>query len=107
MLPKKYRLPIQGFSKPRANFFKIARGKYFIVKSRPNKLLFSRFGVVISGKVNKSSVKRNKIKRIIFDFIRTKEYHLKAGEDALMIVSPFVNKLTKKELEKELEKYYG
>ena len=107
MLSKKYRLPIQKFSKPRANLFEIARGKYFIVKSKPNKLLFSRFGVIISNKVNKSAVKRNKIKRIIFDFIRLKEYHLKTRKDILIIISPLVNKLTKKELEKELEKYYG
>lgn len=107
MLSKKYHLPIQKFSKPRVNLFGIARGKYFIVKSKSNKLLFCRFGVIVSNKVSKSAVKRNKIKRTIFDFIRLKEYHLRTGKDILVIVSPQVSKLTKIEAERELENYFA
>ncbi len=100
MLSKKYRLPIQEFIKSRSN---IIKGDYFIFKFKKNNLLFSRIGVIISGKVNKSAVKRNKIKRIIFDFFRLKEYHLGAGKDILFIVLLSVNKLTKAEIGREIE----
>lgn len=101
MLSKKHRLPIQKFIKSHST--NGARSDYFFVKFKTNNLPFSRFGVVISRKVSKSAVKRNRIKRIIFDFIRLKEYYLKAGKDVLIIVSPQAGKLMKAEIEKELE----
>lgn len=109
MLAKKYKLLIQKFLKT-AGRRKVDRNKFFIIKSKPNNLPFSRFGVTVSGKVDKSAVKRNKIKRIIFNFIRSKEYHLmKDGGDVLIIVLPPVGKLkpieTKKELTKILVKF--
>lgn len=105
MLPKKYRLPIQKFLKNGRT--KITRGKYFFIKTRPNNLSFSRFGVIVSGKVSKSAVKRNKIKRIIFNFIRLNEYFFKKGIDILIIILVSVNQLTKQEIESELKKLYG
>ncbi|MEK7496205.1 MAG: ribonuclease P protein component, partial [Patescibacteria group bacterium] len=82
----------------------IRRSDFFIVKSRDNDLLFSRFGAVISAKVNKSAVKRNKIKRTIFNFIRFKKFYELTGKDALIIVLPSASKLIKSEIEKELKK---
>ncbi|MEE8131712.1 MAG: ribonuclease P protein component [Candidatus Paceibacterota bacterium] len=107
MLPKKYRLSIQKFLKN--NHQKVVRSKYFAIKFKSNNLSFSRFGIVISNKVSKSAVKRNKIKRIIFDFFRLKEYYLKlkTGKDVLIIVSTQVNKLTKVEIERELENVFS
>ena len=103
MLSKKHRLPIQEFFKNgRA---KIIRGKYFIIKTRLSNLPFSRFGAIVSAaKVSKSAVKRNKIKRTFFNFIRLNKHHLKPGKDTLIIFSPLVSKLVKKEIENELEK---
>ncbi len=103
MLPKKYRLPVQDFIKKNRFKVKVVRSDYFIIKPAPNNLPFSRFGAVVSGKVNKSAVRRNKIKRIIFDFIRLREYYLEEGKDVLVIVLPLASKLTKAEIEKELE----
>ena len=104
MLAKKFRLPIQSFGRPGANQkIKIVRSEYFTVKSRPNDLGFSRFGTVISRKVSKSAVKRNKIKRIIFNFIRLNKLHLKPGRDVLIIVSPKVAQITKTEIEEKIK----
>ena len=61
---------------------------------------------MISAKVNKSAVKRNKIKRTIFNFIRFKKFYELTGKDALIIVLPSASKLIKSEIEKELKKYY-
>lgn len=102
MLAKKFRLQIQKWLKEKRNTI-TRKSDFFIVKFRTNDLLFSRFGIVVSAKVNKSAVKRNKIKRIIFDFIRLEKLHKSAGRDVLIIVLPSANKLTKTEIEKELE----
>ena len=103
MLAKRFRLQIQKWLGEKKRTV-IRRSDFFIVKLRDNDLLFSRFGAVISAKVNKSAVKRNKIKRTIFNFIRLKKLHELAGKDILIIVLPSINKLTKPEIEKELKK---
>lgn len=105
MLAKQFRLQIQKWLKEKKRTV-IRRSDFFIIKSRDNDLSFSRFGAVISAKANKSAVKRNKIKRTIFNFICLKKYHEMPGRDILMIVLPSASKLTKPEIEKELEKLY-
>jgi ribonuclease P protein component len=103
MLAKQFRLQIQKWLKEKKRTV-IRRSDFFIVKLRDNDLLFSRFGTVISAKVNKSAVRRNKIKRTIFNFIRLKKFHELAGKDILIIVSPAASKLIKSGIEKELKK---
>lgn len=66
-------------------------------------MAFSRFGVIISSKVSKSAVKRNKIKRTIFDFIRLNKLHEISGQDVLITVLPRTTELTREEVEKELK----
>ncbi len=80
------------------------RSDFFIVKLRNNDLPFSRFGAVISAKVDKSAVKRNKIKRTIFNFIRLNKIHELSDKDVLIVVLPPASKLIKLEIEKELQK---
>jgi len=84
MLAKKYKLPIQSFlaKKPKVT----GKTNFFMVRQLPNNFDYSRFGVVISKKVSASAVVRNKIKRIIFDFIRLNKYNLKPGRDILFTV---------------------
>ncbi|MEK7162688.1 MAG: ribonuclease P protein component [Patescibacteria group bacterium] len=112
MLAKKFRLQIQEWFAPYLNLSAGLKEKrntitrksdFFIVKFRANDLLFSRFGTVISAKVSKGAVKRNKIKRIIFDFIRLNKYYKMPGKDALIIVLPKIIELKKNEIEKEIE----
>jgi ribonuclease P protein component len=115
MLAKKFRLQAQAFGRPETGKkIKTLRSEYFTVKSRPNNLGFSRFGTVISRKVLRSAAKRNKIKRVIFNFIRLNKLHLKApgqnkfatgqtGKDILIIVSPEIAPLAKNEIEEKLK----
>ncbi len=60
MLAKKYRLPLKPgermSGKRRANDF-------FVVVKRPNMLAYRRFGFVVSKKLYKLAVDRNKLKR--------------------------------------------
>lgn len=103
MLSKKFRLQIHLWLKEK-NKVITRKSNFFIIKNNDNNLSYSRFGVVISLKVNKSAVKRNKIKRTIFDFIRLNKFYGGIGKDFLIIVLPKTAKLEKKEIEKELGK---
>ena len=101
MLAKKYRLPIQTTLNKSGRTF---RSRSFLIKSFLNGLGFNRFGVVISKKVDKRSIKRNLIKRIIFD-LSGKFVHTKNADktDILFIVSPAMIKTEKADIIKELE----
>lgn len=103
MLAKKFRLQIQDWFKEK-KIFASRKSDFFIVKIARNNLLFSRFGAIIGKKVHKSAVKRNKIKRAIFNFIRLNKYHEAPGRDVLIIVSPMAGRLTGKEIKEELKK---
>ena len=102
MLPKKYRLPIQNFvgKKGRSD-----KSRYFLLKIFPGVHKFSRFGIIISSKVSKKAVDRNRIKRRIFNFVREIKNQLPLN-DYLIIVHPEASKLNEKELIKELSEIF-
>ncbi|MBI5306050.1 ribonuclease P protein component [Candidatus Wolfebacteria bacterium] len=120
MLAKKFRLQIQNWLKEkpvcagRNKKIFSRRSDFFIVRFSANSLDFSRFGAVISKKVSKFAVKRNKIKRIIFDFIRLNKIYESPhinyvgdeskGKDVVIAVLPPTEKLKKIEIEMELKK---
>lgn len=64
----------------------VLKTDFFMVRQLPNNLPYGRFGIVISKKVSTSAVIRNKIKRIIFDFIRLRKFNLRPGRDILFTV---------------------
>jgi len=94
MLKKKYRLSwgvrfdsSRSFSSP-----------FFIVKVRPNMLLFNRFGLIISKKIEKRAVYRNRIKRLIHSIVVEFYDNIKNGIDALFIIKKSAVGKTRKEL---------
>ncbi len=106
MLAKKFHLSIQDLTPER--FKKVSVGgkttnKYFIIKTAANNLSFSRFGVITSRKISKKAVKRNLIKRTVFDFVRLNKLYQPAGKDVLIIVLPAINQLTKSEINNQLK----
>ncbi|PIV31936.1 ribonuclease P protein component [Candidatus Wolfebacteria bacterium CG02_land_8_20_14_3_00_37_12] len=103
MLAKKYRLQIQNWLKNKNKRIISRRSDFFIIRMSANDLFFSRFGVIISAKVSKSAVKRNRIKRIIYDFIRLNKFNEIKGNDVAITVLPAIAKLDKNEIEKELK----
>jgi len=109
VLAKKFRLLVEKWIKDKNKKIAIKKSDFFILKTNPNNLDFNRFGVVISSKVYKSSVKRNQLKRTIFDFIRMKKFYevsnKNSGKDFLIIVLPPVVKLTKEKINKELKDF--
>lgn len=102
MLSKQFRLQIDEWLKNRNKRITTRRSDFFIVRMSVNDLDFSRFGVVISAKVSKSAVKRNRIKRIIYDFIRLNKLNEIGGKDVVITVLPATAKLERNEIEKQL-----
>ncbi len=101
MLAKKYRLQIQSVLNKSGRTF---RGRSFLIKAFPNSEVFNRFGVVISKKVDKKATGRNKIKRLVLDFV--KSFVLSEGgkkNDILIIISPAMIKMEKADIIKELD----
>ena len=71
----------------------LARGKFFkedflILKIIENTLPGNRFGLIVSKKVSKKAVIRNKIKRRLRAIIAKKNKKLKKGADILLIACP-------------------
>ncbi len=85
MLKKEFRLRKQ---KDFENVFN--KGVYFsekllILKAVENSLSFSRFGFVVSKKISKKAVERNRIKRLMSEIIRLSQEKIKPGFDIVFI----------------------
>lgn len=61
----------------------------------------SCFGFIISTKISKKAVVRNRIKRVMSMVIKKNLNKLKGGLDVLFLLKPSVIKLNKQDLEKE------
>ncbi len=61
----------------------------------------SRFGFIISTKISKKAVIRNRIKRIMSEVIRINLDKLKSGFDVLFLIKHQALKIAKQELEDE------
>lgn len=100
MLAKRYRLPIQFFVGKKASNVK---SRYFLLKIFPTHKDFSRFGIVISSKVSRKAVERNRLKRQVYNFLREIKEQLPPA-DYLIIALPAAAGLKKNELLAELFK---
>lgn len=62
----------------------------------------TRFGFIISTKISKKAVTRNKIKRIIAEVVRKELDTIQKGLDVVFLIKPNILKVKKEELEKEV-----
>lgn len=72
-----------------------AKGKYthaseFVLKYFPNNLPQSRFGFVVSTKISKRAVVRNRAKRQMREIVRSILEKLPAGYDIALIAKPAI-----------------
>lgn len=88
MLQKVFRLPIQEWIKDKKSKTIAIKGNFFIVREKKNGKNFSRFGVLVSAKIFKGAVKRNRIKRKVFEMIRVSGLYQNPGKDILISVLP-------------------
>ncbi len=106
MLPKKYRLT-------KENDFKIIvkQGKSFFIKELgikyfKNNLDYSRFGFIVSTKIDKRATVRNKIKRRLREIVYQNLSKIKPGFDILILTKPEIKNLDFLQLKEKLEKIF-
>ena len=104
MLQKEYRIT---HKKDFEKIFNDGKGVFtdiMGVKLIPNNLKYSRFGIIISNKVSKKAVERNKIRRQIRSAIKLNLDKIKRERDIVIICKPEIKKLDYKNIEVELQK---
>lgn len=78
----------------------------FILKEKRNGLENNRFGIVVSKKVDKRAVVRNKIKRILRSSIVVLNRNMTAGHDMLVITRKEILNKKQDEVSKELKRAF-
>ena len=92
------RLPSDQF---RARGYKTTSTPYFLLKIKKTSYKATRVGIVVGVSVNKAAAKRNFWKRQARAEIAL---HATGGNDILMMVSPNIRRLTKKQFREEIAK---
>lgn len=106
MLPKKNRL------KKKKDFERIFKkgkglnGDFLFLKIAKNNLKESRFGFVVSKKVSKKAVVRNKVKRRLREAVKLKLPGVKAGIDGVLITRPGIESKTFAELKETVSELF-
>ncbi|MDD5291214.1 MAG: ribonuclease P protein component [Patescibacteria group bacterium] len=77
-------------------------GKFLGIKAAANGLGASRFGILVSNKISKNAVERNKIKRQIREMVRLQIPIIKPGFDVVIITLPLILGKSYLEVEKEI-----
>ncbi len=71
---------------------KTTRTNFFIFKISKNKLDINRFGFVVSQKVSKRAVVRNKVRRRLAELMKVESEKMKTGIDLIVIALPGIEK---------------
>lgn len=66
----------------------IYKNSLFIVRVFKNNLNITRFGFIVSQKVSKKAVERNRIKRRLSEIAKTNSDNIKSGTDILITALP-------------------
>jgi len=81
----------------------VASSQYLTLRYHPNRTQNSRIVIVISTKVAKSAVRRNRLRRRLQGLIKQYLNSFKAGSDLILIVKKDFYQLTPHQLKQELE----
>lgn len=105
MLKKQHRL---AKTKDIKAVFKQGRGffnPYFAVKYYCERFAKIRFTIVVSTRVSKNATRRNRLKRLVREFVRLRLKNFRSG-DYVITLKPEAVKVTEKELLLSLEKLF-
>ena len=107
MLPKQHRLPLRTDLVRTQKEGKLYQGKLFslLVASQPEKNP-SRFGFIISSKVHKKAVKRNRARRLLIEAIRPFLSKVRPGFDAIFLAKKTIIGPELEEIKKETQKLF-
>ncbi len=83
---------------------KTKAGKLVFLKILKNNLDNNRFGIIVSKKISKKAVIRNKIKRRLREII--KQAHIKSGFDIVIITKPEIIDKNYQEIKNDFENLF-
>lgn len=89
--------------------FKKGKGlkeKFLFVKIKNNGMDLNRFGFIVSKKVSKKAVIRNKIKRRLREIIKARIAKMKQGYDIIILVYPEIKEKSFLEIENIVDKIF-
>jgi len=102
VLPKKYRLPLKTEFSYLKKKGKIFQGKLFaLLLVSQTKKSFFRTAFVISNKIHKKAVKRNKARRLVNEVVYELLPKIKKGYDGVFLAKKAIIKADYKEIKKE------
>lgn len=86
---------------------KSSYGKLLGIKTTANQRAANRYGIIISAKISKKSVERNRLKRQISQILKGLDKSLTSGFDLAVVVLPAILGQEFKTIKNELEKVLG
>jgi ribonuclease P protein component len=101
MFSRQYRLPSS-----QSSFEKVIRSPYFTLKVARNSLPHNRYGFIVSKRVNKLAVARNKIRRQLQQCMLELQLQIITGNDILIIATPTLLSRSHDEILQELIKTF-
>ena len=104
MLPKEHRLKKEKDFERVLKKGKSKKGDFLILRVVKNNLKTIRIGVVVSRKVSKKAVLRNKTKRKLREAARANIKKIKPGYDLVFFTKKGIEKKSFSEIKKEVEK---
>jgi len=90
MLPREYKLKKDNDFKKVFEKGKFYRDGFIKIRFLKNDLEITRFGIVISSKISKKAVFRNRIRRCLEEIIRLRLDQIKSGFDIVVLFEPEV-----------------
>ena len=103
MFKRQNRLP-RGVNFYNSKFFSTP---LFVLKVKENGLTLNRFGIVVSKKIDKRAVARNKIKRMFRQIIQEFNSKMKIGHDMLFIVKSGIKNKTSNDTKLAIREILG
>lgn len=106
MLPSKNRLTKKpDFEKVKTEG-ELLTGRFLGILYTPNGLDLSRFGFIVSTKISKKAVLRNRAKRLLRETIRTLLPKIKEGFDILLLAKKGLVEVAQDQILKEEERLF-
>ncbi|MFA5432394.1 MAG: ribonuclease P protein component [Candidatus Paceibacterota bacterium] len=107
MLPKENRLKKEKEFEAVFKSGRTLRGKGVFLRYLTNGTAQTRIGFVVSKKISKLAVERNKVKRRMRDIVRAKKDKLKEGLSIVIVSLPPIKGKTYKEIKEDIESLLG
>lgn len=105
MLPASFRLYKRSDFKHLFANGRVIYNQYFNIRYIKNNEKNSRFAILVSKKVSKKAVKRNRLKRVIREIIRLNLDNIYQGFDYCIILKPKILEIKSLVLKEELLKF--